>query len=353
MVQGKDVRKTLDLSTLNTLALPCIASNALVFETLTHAENELPRLIFDEPPLVFGGGSNLILPQKLTRPLIRFVSPQLQFHTQSSDHVIVEADAGVVWDDLVAQTVGRGLRGLENLSLIPGTVGAAPVQNIGAYGVEIADCLLDVYVYDFQRKTFFTLRPEECDFGYRDSVFKQQLGRYLILRVRLNLSTVKPFQLDYGELRSLASETVLKAEQSRELNVERVRQRVIEVRQAKLPDPELLPNAGSFFKNPLIHAEHLSALLEIFPKLIYYPLSNGEIKLAAGWMIDHAGWKGFRHGAVGVHDKQALVIVNHDDATQKEILELAHRIQGSIQNMFQVTLEIEPIVIEAALANGA
>jgi len=344
MAQSNDESKILDLSTLNTLALPCIASNVLIFETLAQVENELPRLSFDESPLVFGGGSNLILPQILTRPLIRFVSSQLQFHTQSSDEVIVDVDAGVIWDDLVAQAVDRGLRGLENLSLIPGTVGAAPVQNIGAYGVEIADCLVDVYAYDFQRKVFITLQPEECSFGYRDSVFKQQPGRYLILRIRLKLSTVKPFNINYGELRSLASDTTLNAE----LSVERVRQRVIEVRQAKLPDPERLPNAGSFFKNPVVSAEQLNELLEKFPSLVYYPLPDGGIKLAAGWLIDHAGWKGSRHGAVGVHDRQALVIVNHADATQKEVLELAHRIQGSIQDMFQVTLEIEPIVIEAS-----
>lgn len=329
--------QTLDLSTANSLALPCLASQVFTFASEEDVRQGLPGLDIATLPLVLGGGSNLILPSHLSQPVIRLTGDKVRFFTPQNDQYIVEAEAGAQWDALVAATVAKGLRGIENLSWIPGTVGAAPVQNIGAYGVELESCLQSLDVYDFQRREFATLLPQHCEFSYRDSVFKRYPGRYLILKIRLQLSSNKAFSLDYGELRSLA--------EIDDLSVQQVRDQVIKVRQAKLPEPEILPNAGSFFKNPVITDLQAKNLQQKYPQLVNYPQADGRVKLAAAWLIDQAGWKGFRRGSVGVHDKQALVLVNYGGASQAELLALADMIQASIRERFQVELEIEPTVL--------
>ncbi len=252
-------------------------------------------------------------------------------------HVVVEAEAGEAWHPFVLWTLEHGLCGLENLSLIPGTVGAAPMQNIGAYGVEIKDVFAGLTALDRQTGELRDFSLEECKFAYRDSLFKHEVGRWLILRVRFALSRVSHLQLDYGPVQQrLAEQGITEATPS---DVSRA---ICSIRREKLPDPAELGNAGSFFKNPLVSQALAAQLQGLYPDLVAYPQADGQMKLAAGWLIDKAGWKGFRDGDAGVHKMQALVLVNYGAATGHDIANLALRIQQDIAERFKVDLEMEP-----------
>lgn len=326
-----------DISTMNTFALPCVAQKLICFELVSEVVEFFHAASSEDEFLVLGGGSNLLLPEKLSTTVLRFMFDSVTYSRQSDGSVVVEVEAGKSWDQLVSETVERGLIGLENLSYIPGTVGAAPVQNIGAYGVELADLLVSVCVYDILEGEVCELENEQCQFAYRDSIFKHNPGRYYILSLKLRLSELADFKMDYGELKALhASDCV---------TVSQVRDKVIEVRKAKLPEPDVLPNAGSFFKNPIVPKDLSDTLNQKFSDLVSYDLDENNVKLAAGWLIDRAGWKGKRLGSVGVHSKQALVLVNHGGATQVDVLALAQKIQDSIFDLFSVRLEVEPKII--------
>ena len=325
---------------MNTLALPCIASRLIQVDTVEELKQVYSSYNLDTGnSLIIGSGSNVVLPEILEITVLQFTASAIKLHPQDDVSVNIEVDAGVLWDDLVKAMVDKGLRGIENLSLIPGTVGAAPVQNIGAYGVEVSDLLLSVEVFNVQTREVETIRHSECDFSYRDSAFKQNPGQFLILKVFLNLSKIRPFTLGYGELKPLLGR--------KNLNVAAIRARVIEVRQAKLPDPKVLPNVGSFFKNPLVSFKQAEELKAQYPDLVSYqlPLNVQSVKLAAGWLIDHAGWKGHRESRVGVHDQQALVLINHAGGTQQELLSLVGKIKHSVWEKFQIRLEPEPVII--------
>ena len=291
-----------------------------------------------EQLLVLGGGSNVLLPESLDKVVLRFEFEEIKYQPLASGDVLVKVDAGRNWDELVADTVSKGLRGLENLSYIPGSVGAAPVQNIGAYGVELSDVLESVRVYDTVEGTIRDLDNKQCQFAYRDSIFKRNSGRYCILELTLRLSSTADFCLEYGELQALRKTQAY-------LDVAKVREAVIGIRKAKLPEPEDLPNAGSFFKNPVVSREALKDLKAHFPDMVSYGLGDGRAKLAAAWLIDQAGWKGKCFEHVGVHSKQALVLVNLGGATQSKVLALAKKIQDSVYSIFKVRLEIEPQLI--------
>lgn len=331
--------RNVELQSLNTLGLPCVAKQFITIE----CDDELP-VVFERHGLspnsylILGGGSNLVLPEYLNTTVLHFTFDEIHLRDIDANQVEVEAEAGVVWDRLVAYTVDKGLRGIENLSLIPGSVGAAPVQNIGAYGVELADCLVSVKVFDTQQLEVKELSRDECQLSYRDSIFKQQKGRYCILSVKLVLSRDKDFSLAYGELAALQ-------ELHDTITLAMVRDTVISVRQAKLPSPDNLPNVGSFFKNPMVSAKLLSRLRQKFPSIVSYLVDDDKVKIAAGWLIDQAGWKGVRREHAGVHDKQALVLLNHQNARQSDILSLATEIQESVRSKFDILLEIEPIVL--------
>jgi len=328
------------LREMNTLALPCVAKRLIQVDTVEELKHVYSNYNLDEDnALIIGGGSNLVLPETLNMSVIQFTGNSTQLIPQDNGSVNVEVGAGVIWDDLVEMVVCRGLRGLENLSLIPGTVGAAPVQNIGAYGVEISDLLISVEVFNVKTHQVETVLNSACEFTYRDSLFKQNPGQFLILNVCLNLSKIRFFTLAYGELKPLQDIANLKLAD--------IRARVIEVRTAKLPDPKALPNVGSFFKNPIISLEQAEQLNDQYPALVSYPLPSNskEVKLAAGWLIDQAGWKGHRERCVGVHDQQALVLINHTNGSQQELLSLVEKIQRSVWEIFQVQLELEPIII--------
>lgn len=289
------------------------------------------------PLLVIGGGSNLLLTQDIDALVLRMASQGIRVVQDDGIQVVVEAEAGEAWHPFVLWTLAQGFSGLENLSLIPGTVGAAPMQNIGAYGVEIKDVFAGLTALDRQTGELRDFSLAECNFAYRDSLFKHETGRWLILRVRFALSRAVHLKLEYGPVQQRLTEQGIT--QATPSDVSRA---ICSIRSEKLPDPAVLGNAGSFFKNPLV-SQALAAELQLqYPDLVAYPQADGQMKLAAGWLIDKAGWKGFRDGDAGVHRLQALVLVNYGAATGQDIAGLALRIQQDIEKRFQVVLEMEP-----------
>lgn len=294
----------------------------------------------DQPWLLLGGGSNLVLAGDVDGLVIRLEMSGKRVVHEDDEHVWVRAQAGENWHELVRWTLEQGWSGLENLSLIPGTVGAAPVQNIGAYGVELKDVLEQVLVLDALDFGLKHLSADDCQFGYRDSLFKREAGRRVILSVDLRLHKQPQTQLDYGPIRA-----ELERRSIQEPTPLDVSDAVIAIRQTKLPDPAELGNAGSFFKNPVIGAEQATDLKQQFPDMVQYPLADGQVKLAAGWLIEQAGWKGRAVADAAVHERQALVLVNHGTATGADVLTLAAQIQTDIASRFGVQLEIEPVVI--------
>jgi len=291
----------------------------------------------DVPLLVIGGGSNLLLTADIPALVLRMAARGIRVLSDDGNRVVIEAEAGEPWHSFVQYTLAQGFAGLENLSLIPGTVGAAPMQNIGAYGVEIKDVFAGLTALDRESGELRDFSLEQCNFGYRDSVFKQQPGRWLILRVRFKLDRAAHLHLEYGPVRQRLSEQGI--EQPTPSDVSRA---ICSIRSEKLPDPAVLGNAGSFFKNPLVPAAVVTQIKAQHPDLVAYPQADGQMKLAAGWLIERAGWKGFRDGDAGVHKLQALVLVNYGTASGLQLLDLAQRIQKDIAERFHVELEMEP-----------
>jgi len=306
-------------------------SDADVREALAYAAEHKVEL------LVIGGGSNLLLTGDIDALVLRMASRGIRLTHEDCGAAIVEAEAGEPWHPFVQEMLARGLSGLENLSLIPGTVGAAPMQNIGAYGVEIKDVFHSLIALDRQSGELREFSLDDCAFGYRDSIFKHETGRWLILRVRFRLSFAAQLHLDYGPVRQRLQEQGIT--EPTPIHVSRA---ICAIRSEKLPDPAVLGNAGSFFKNPLVPAELAARIRESHPGLVAYPQADGQVKLAAGWLIEQAGWKGFREGDAGVHALQSLVLVNYGAASGQDLLSLAQRIQADILERFGVSLEMEP-----------
>lgn len=284
---------------------------------------------------LLSGGNNVLFTRDYPGVILHPVSRGIEILEEHPESVLLRAAGGEEWDDLVDWAVQRGYGGLENLSLIPGYVGAAPVQNIGAYGAEAGDTIREVEVYLPERDEIVRFSQRECRFGYRDSIFKRELkGRCVILSVIFELSREPQLCLGYGDLKA-------RVEAAGEPTLQRVREAVIAIRREKLPDPAELGNAGSFFKNPVVPADVLERLREQYPDIPSYPVDEGHVKLAAGWLIDRAGWKGRRLGPVGVHEKQALVLVNYGGATGSEVLFLARQVQEAVKATFGVEIETE------------
>jgi UDP-N-acetylmuramate dehydrogenase len=289
--------------------------------------------------MILGGGSNLLFAEDFHGTMIHPEMEGITLEGKKGNDVIVSAAAGVVWDKLVESTVKKGLGGLENLSLIPGLVGAVPVQNIGAYGVEAKDTIEKVRAISIEDGSVRELKNEECRFGYRDSIFKRELkGKYLITKVYFKLSTTPKLCLEYGSLK----DEINRLGSTSLVNVRNI---VISTRQRKLPDPEQICNAGSFFKNPVVTIPVADKLKSKHPKIPVFKDQSGGVKLAAGWLIEQCGWKGKRIGDAGVHDKQALVIVNHGNATGRELFDLSELIKKSVAEKFGIMLEREVEVI--------
>lgn len=307
-----------------------------------HNDDEVRQLLAHAaerqlPVLVIGGGSNLLLTADVHALVLRMASVGVRVLSDDDQRVVVEAEAGEPWHPFVQWTLAHGLAGLENLSLIPGTVGAAPMQNIGAYGVEIKDVFAGLTALDRQTGQLHAFDLEQCDFAYRDSLFKRNPGRWLILRVRFALSRAQQLHLDYGPVRQRLSEQGIE-----QPTAQNVSDAICSIRREKLPDPAELGNAGSFFKNPVVSAQLAAQVRDAHPGVVGYPQADGQVKLAAGWLIEQAGWKGFREGDAGVHRLQSLVLVNYGQASGGQLYALAQRIQADVLARFGVELEMEP-----------
>lgn len=329
------IQHDVDLTAANTLGLPATAERLATVTSLAQAREALVEAERHDWPLtVIGGGSNLVLEPWLPGLVVRPALTDYWLEPADGDTVRVHVGAGVNWHELVVAMAERGLWGIENLALIPGQAGAAPIQNIGAYGVELAEVLEAVHLLERDGAREQVLGRDECAFGYRDSVFKHALeNRVIITRLVLRLSHRPRPRLDYGDLASRVSATPSPSE---------IVAAVSAVRREKLPDPTVLGNAGSFFKNPRVDAAQARALLAAFPAMPHFPLPDGGVKLAAGWLIDQCGLKGLRDGHVGVHDRQALVLVHHGGGSAAELLALAERVTQAVERRFGVRLEREP-----------
>ena len=292
------------------------------------------------PVTLLGGGSNMIVAGPVRGLVIGMRSRGRRVLRRGQGSAVIEGEAGENWHRLVGWSLDQGLHGLENLSLIPGTLGAAPMQNIGAYGVELCDLFDSLDALDRTTGEVCRFERDICRFGYRDSLFKQQAGRFVILRVRLRLYTQPAPRLDYAPLAAAWQATGLARPDSRVVS-----QLVCQIRRSKLPDPAQLGNAGSFFKNPLLPPEQAASLLATCPAMPHYPQGDGSVKLAAGWLIEQAGWKGHCRERVGVHREQALVLVNLGQARGADVMALAADIQRDVQAKFGVALEMEPQLI--------
>ncbi len=352
------VEKNIPLQPLNTFHIVARAQSLVRIR----CEADLLAVLAD-PQLadtrmfVLGGGSNIVLTGDV-KPLVLKVEIAGRRLVQTTDrHFIVEAGAGENWHDFVAWTLAQGWPGLENMALIPGTVGASPVQNVGAYGVELQDRFESLDAMDLQSGEVFTLNAAQCAFGYRDSVFKHSSGgaphqalglkgRALIVRVRFALPKVWKPVLGYADL-----EKKMAGEQCPTPTAQQVFDWVCAIRRAKLPDPAVIGNAGSFFKNPTVSPEQCADIIARDPKVVHYRLADGAVKLAAGWLIDSCGWRGKSVGQAGVYEKQALVLVNRGagsnglGATGGEVMTLARAIQTSVYERFGIMLEPEPVVL--------
>ena len=336
------IERGVNLKPYNTFGLPAVAG------TLVRIASDADvRRVVDHPQLgiapkfVLGGGSNIILTRDMPQVVLKVEVRGMRLVEDRADAWIVEAGAGENWHEFVAYMLAEGYPGLENLALIPGTVGASPVQNIGAYGVELKDRFDSLDTVDLVTGRTHTMRADLCAFGYRDSVFKHSLaGRSVITRVRFRLLKAWQPVVGYLDLERKIAETGVTAPDARQ-----VFDWVCAIRRAKLPDPARIGNAGSFFKNPIVTPEQCRDIIGRDPEVVHYPLRDGSIKLAAGWLIDACGWKGKSVGQAGVYEKQALVLVNRGGAIGSEVMLLAGAIQESVYGRFGIRLEPEPLVV--------
>jgi UDP-N-acetylmuramate dehydrogenase len=286
---------------------------------------------------ILGGGSNILLTRPVEGLVIRNCLRGIEIAEENEEHVWVNVKAGVVWHELVMHTIQRNWSGLENLSLIPGCVGASPMQNIGAYGVEVKETIDEVVGWHWDDKAFVALKNNECKFGYRDSIFKHELkDRILITSVTFKLNKINCFNTSYGAIQQ-ELETMGVSEPS----IKAISDAVISIRSSKLPDPKKIGNAGSFFKNPTIAVREYDRVKQHYPSIPCYPVNSELVKIPAGWLIEQAGLKGYKEGEAGVHDKQALVLVNYGNATGEQIWKLSEKILTIVNEKFGIVLERE------------
>ncbi len=336
------IESGVSLKPYNSFGLPALAQTLVRITSDADVRQVIDHPNFGRAPkFVLGGGSNIVLTRDMPQVVLKVEVKCRRLVEERADAWIVEAGAGEGWHDFVAWTLSQGLPGLENMALIPGTVGAAPVQNVGAYGLELQDRFESLDAVDLVTGRTSTLGPEICAFGYRDSVFKRSLaGRTVITRVRFRLP--KPWRpvLGYLELERKMAETGIG-----QPSAQQIFDWVCAIRRAKLPDPAVVGNAGSFFKNPVVTPEQCRDIIGRDPEIVHYPMPDGSVKLAAGWLIDACGWKGKTVGKAGVYEKQALVIVNRGGAIGSEVMTLARAIQESVYGRFGIRLEPEPVVV--------
>ena len=334
------------LKHLNTFGIDV---SAKYFSTFKNTDELAERLDFISlptanrqlPTLILGGGSNILFTDNYNGLILKNETEGIGNIKEDAEHVYVRAGAGVGWHEFVLYCIENDLGGAENLSLIPGSTGASPMQNIGAYGAEVKDIFHELEAYSIRDKKTVIFSKEGCEFGYRESVFKNKYkGDFVITSVTFRLNKIPVFNTSYGAL-----ETELQKAGVRELSLKAISDAVISIRRSKLPDPAVIGNAGSFFKNPAVDNKQFEILKNEFPAIVGYPVNDNTTKLAAGWLIEKAGWKGFRKGDAGCHERQALVLVNYGNAKGYEILHLSEKIIYSVKLMFDVQLQREVNIV--------
>jgi len=330
------IQTQVQLKPFNTLSLDAVASHYCKIQSI---DDLIQALDFAKQQqlniLILSGGSNMLLPEQIHALVLHMDIQGIELLDADDQVQRLRVGAGQSWHDFVLWTTQQGFYGLQNLALIPGLVGASPVQNIGAYGVEVGEFIESVEVYDRENHSFSSIKAADCDFAYRHSIFKDQPGRYIITHVIFSLLKQPELKLNYGDLKTAVGE-----EQTPE-NLER---QVIQIRQSKLPDPKEYPNVGSFFKNPVVDLQFFDQIAQQFPNLPHYPQPNNQVKMAAGWLIDQSGWKGKQLGSVGMFHKQALVLVNYANASLKDVRATYQAVQADVQEKFGVLLEPEPVL---------
>ncbi len=335
-----EIKENFTLKKHNTFGIDVKTKYFIEYSSVDDLSNFLGiRRKQDLPLMILGGGSNVLFTKNFEGYILHPDIKGIEIIEESDDYVKIRVGAGVDWDELVDYCVKRNWGGIENLSLIPGNVGTCPIQNIGAYGVEVKDVITEVETLKIDSLKVFSFKNEECQFAYRDSIFKQKLkGKHIINYVTFKLNKRPVFKLDYGNLKEELGKY-------NEINIKNIRQAVINIRESKLPKPEDIGNAGSFFKNPVVRDYKVEELKKSYAEIPFYFQEDDLVKIPAGWLIEKAGWKGKKVGKVGVHHKQALVIVNYGGATGKEILYLAQEIQKSVKEKFRINLEMEVNVV--------
>ncbi|ARN79415.1 UDP-N-acetylenolpyruvoylglucosamine reductase [Nonlabens spongiae] len=340
-----EVREQFSLKEYNTFGVSAFAK-AYIKATSLQQLKEAIGYCNGQDIFLLGGGSNMLIKNNIERTVVHVCLKGKEVLNNVKGKVSLKVMAGENWHELVLYCIEQNYAGLENLSLIPGNVGTAPIQNIGAYGVELKDVFVSCDVLDTATLEEKTLTKQECKFGYRDSIFKNEaLGKYVITAVTFeltDLNSTDDYQLktDYGAIKKEL------ARLEGPVNIQKASQAVINIRSSKLPDPKVIGNSGSFFKNPVIEKRLYDDLKSRFPDLPCYPLDDLHVKVPAGWLIDKSGLKGKRYGDAGVHDRQALVLVNHGNATGEEILEVAHKVQKAVKKTFDINIEMEVNLIE-------
>jgi UDP-N-acetylmuramate dehydrogenase len=330
------IKENISLLSYNTFGIDAKADYFIEYSSVEELQTALKSEIVKSNRLLhIGGGSNLLFMKDFKGVILHSAINFIKKVSEDADTVMLEAGAVVNWDDFVAYAVENGWGGVENLSLIPGEVGASAVQNIGAYGVEVQDVIIEVNAVEIETGELKIFSIEDCQYGYRESIFKKELkGKYIITSVVFKLQKQPEFKLNYQHLEA----EVLK---NGDITLQNIRQTIIAIRESKLPDPKIFGNAGSFFMNPVISKAHFNELLAQYPQMPHYFVSETEEKVPAGWLIDQCGWKGKQIGNAGVHDKQALVLVNKGGATGAEIVYLAEQIQASVKTKFGIELRAE------------
>ncbi|MCK5170981.1 MAG: UDP-N-acetylmuramate dehydrogenase [Bacteroidales bacterium] len=335
-----EIKENFTLKKYNTFGIDVKTKYFVEYSSVDDLSNFLDiKRKHDLPLMILGGGSNVLFTNFFDGYILHPDIKGIEVTEESDDYVKIRVGAGVDWDELVDYCVKRNWGGIENLSLIPGNVGTCPIQNIGAYGVEVKDVITEVETLEIDSLKVFSFKNEECLFAYRDSIFKQKLkGKHIVNYVTFQLKKQPVFKLDYGNLKE-------ELEKYSQINLKNIRQAVINIRESKLPKPEEIGNAGSFFKNPVVQNYKAEELKKSYAEIPFYSQEDDLVKIPAGWLIEKAGWKGKKVGKVGVHHKQALVIVNYGGATGQEILYLAQEIQKSVKEKFGIEIEMEVNIV--------
>ncbi|MEO8110374.1 MAG: UDP-N-acetylmuramate dehydrogenase [Ginsengibacter sp.] len=334
------LKENFSLKAYNTFGINAVAKYFCEFSSA----NDLAEILANQndiKKMVLGGGSNILFTTNFNGIILKNNMPGINVVKEDDESIYVKAGAGVNWHQFVMYCVGNNFGGVENLSLIPGNVGASPMQNIGAYGVEIKDVFHELTAWSDMENKIQCFNNSDCEFGYRESVFKKKYkGQFIILDATFRLNKNPIFNISYG-----AIESELERMNVQELTIQAISEAVIKIRTSKLPDPSVIGNAGSFFKNPEIDKQELHELLQIEPALPNYKIDDEIFKIPAGWLIEQCGWKGYRKGDAGCYEKQALVLVNYGNATGKEIFDLSDEIKISVKEKFGIDLEREVNII--------